>query len=295
MIEVSGAAVPTLIGGEYLTKRVEQRSIIEHLGVDGSVVNLNGLWEHNTLPQAMWRVMVASGDAAPVSFRADTRTFWDWGTALGAVSKRLIWRPLLNGLHSWGFADVFPATAGNALPFGITRASAIVISAWVRKKAAGDVTDAKRGIAFGSNIVMAPSRGVPMCGFFGDGAQGYRFGSINCPDGTAAGEIAQNQIDANSVQPPELVSPGVAWMHVRLKMIPPTVATTGRIACYLNGQLVVTYTTLTNLPRGGGGVSAGREFSAVEPGVYCYGDAARAITGFLTWDIRVSLMDDFSV
>lgn len=295
MIEVTGAATPVLVGAEYLTKRLEMRSMIEHLGVDGSGVNLNGLWEHNGLPQAMWRVMVASGDAGPLSFRADFRTFWDFDTALAGASRRLIWRPILNGLHSWGWAETQPATAGNALAPNITRAPAIAISAWVRKKAAGNATDAKRGIAFGNNIVMAPSRGVPMTGFFGDGSLGFRFGSINCPDGAAAGEIAVNQIDANSVQPPELVNPGVAWMHVKIKMIPPTVGVTGRIACYLNGQLKVVYASLTNLPRGAGGVVAGREFSGVEPGIYAYADAARAITGFMVWDARVTLMDDWTV
>lgn len=293
---VTGAAIPPILGSSYLVKRSEFRAIMEHLGADGSAVNLNAILEHGGLPVAWWRVMVASGDSLPVSFRANERTWWDFATAAAGASKRLIFRPLLNGMHSWGWGLTFPALAGSGVSIPGMRPPAVEVSAWLRKKAAGDATHAKRGIAFGNNIVMGPSAGVPMCGLFGDGAQGFRFGSINCPDGLGAGEIASNTIDAGSVQPAGLANPGAAPFHVRVKMIPPGPSTgePGKIATYLNGLHVKTFDTLTNLPRGAGGVSAAREFSGVEPGLYAYGDAA-AITGFMLWDVRVAVLEDWTV
>lgn len=293
--ETTGAANPVLLGGESLTFRAEWRSIYD-VTVDGSPANLNGTVQNlSGAPQVMWRVMAGSGDATPLILAANFRKMWNFDTALGAASRRIIFRPYLNGINSLGWSDVFPALAGSAIAANVARPPAVTISAWIRKNAAGGVTDAKRGIGFGSNIVIAPSAGVPMCGLFGDGVQGFRFGSIGCPDGAGAGEIAQSAIDANSVQPAELVSPGANWFHVKVKLIPPAPGIPGIWAAYLNGQLIRVYSTLTNFPRGGGGVSAGREFFGVEPGIYAYADAARAITSFLVWDARVRIADDWSV
>lgn len=290
---VSGAAIPQF-NTTALSRRAEWRSMIEHLGIDGSAVNLNGLVTDSLAPSAMWRVQVASGDALPVSFRADFRTLWDFSTGAAAASKRLIFRPYLNGTHSWGWGQVFPGLSGASIPGATPRAPSLTISAWLRKKIAGDATHAKRGIGFASTIVMAPSNGVAMCGLFGDGVTGFRFGSVNCPDGQAAGEIAANAIDAGAVQPAELVSPGVTWFHVAIRLFPPGPGEPGKWAGYLNGRLIKVFDQLANLPRGGGGVSAGREFSTVEPGILAYGDAA-AINGYLVWDARVTIDDTWNV
>lgn len=292
--ETTGAANPVLLGGERLVTRGEWRSFYDTT-IDGSASNMTGILEGEGITVVMWRVMVGSGDTTPLNLHTDFRKAWNFDTAVGAASRRIIFRPWVNAINSLGWSAVWPTIAGSAIAANVSRPPSVSISAWIRKNAAGGVTDAKRGIGFGSNIIIAPSAAVPMCGLFGDGAQGFRFGSVHCPDGLGAGEIAATDIDANAIQPAELVNPGIGWFHVRIKLIPPGPGAPGLWAAYLNGQLVRVYSTLTNFPRGGGGVAVGREFFGVEPGIYAYADAARAITSFLVWDARVRIADEWSV
>jgi len=121
----------------------------------------------------------------------------------------------------------------------------------MRKVLAGDDTMARQFLGFAN--VTDPDFGKRSCmvGLLGDGAGGFRFGSLNCPE--APGGATQNgetDIDADPFQPAGLVAPGASAFRVDIKMCPPThLDTVGRIGCYLNGVLQKEYTAEANLPR----------------------------------------------
>lgn len=291
---VTGAAIPAIVGAGSLVRRAEWWSHKEHLEADGSAVLMTGTVPNlGGLLQTMWRVIAGT---TPTSFLANNVTMWDFSTA-PAQSRSIAFRPFVNALHSWGWRDVMPALAGTLLP-GIGRSPSLTISAWVRKKAAGDATHARRCIGFGNNIALSPSGATPRCGLIGDGALGFRFGSVHCPDGLAAGETAANAIDAGSVQPAELVNPGAALFHVAIKLIPPgpTSAEPGKWAAYLNGLHIKTFdNAAVNFPRGNNGVAqVVRYWEGVEPTIYSYQDAA-ALVGMLVWDARIIVANEWDV
>lgn len=288
-LRVTGNAIPLNL--EALNRRGAWRAVAEHFEVDNTAVRLNGIVEGQPGPDAtMFRIISGTG---PGSFLTDGRTMWDLSTAM-AQNRNICFRPFFNAVHAWGWRDVMPAMTGAAnLP--TLRPSAVAIEAWMRKKAAGDATHARRTFGFGNNTILTPSAGVPRCGLIGDGALGFRFGSVGCPNGAAAGETAAGAIDANFIQPAELINPGVNWFHVRIKLIPPGPnGEAGKWAGYLNGRLVGVFTQAANLPRGAGAVSALREWDGVEPTIYSFSDAAGALVGQALWGVRVSIEDDWT-
>lgn len=131
---------------------------------------------------------------------------------------------------------------------------AFVWEALLRKYNNVDAVNAQTGMfayhgGSGSISPSVPSFSDPRVGLVGDGADGFRFGSVGCPDGSVA--TAENQIDANSVQPSGLVNPGLNWFLVKFKYIPAQLGgLPARVACYLDDVLVATFTAIANLPRG---------------------------------------------
>lgn len=168
--------------------------------------------------------------------------------------------------------------------------------AWVRKRNPGDGSDSRVTFGFADNTVVFPSAEVARLGLIGDGLGGYRFGSVNAPDGLAAGNNAPTDIDANAVQPAELLNAnlGTKWFHVRIKMVPPTANSPGKWGAYLNGRLAATYTTLTNFVRGSQGVATA-DFTRIEPSLLNFGDAAIVVPAPVFTDIRMWVEEDLTL
>ena len=169
-------------------------------------------------------------------------------------------------------------------------------AAWLRKATdVGEPETARAFFGFGnvSGSPLGATKTVPRVGLIGDGLLGFRFGSVNCPDG-APGTNGFADIDAGSVQPASLVNPGLKWFHVRIKVFPaqPT-GELGTVACYLNEQLVVFYNTVTNLPRGFNG--ADQRFRPLNAFILADFDAVTQLNGLMVWLPEWWLDRDYSL
>lgn len=132
---------------------------------------------------------------------------------------------------------------------------AFVWEALIRKWNNVDLVNAFTGMFVfhggpGSNSPTGVAFTDPRIGLVGDGNTGFRIGSIGCPNGSAAS--SESQIDAGSVQPSELVNPGLNWFLFKMKFVPAQLGgLPARIACYLDDVLIKTFTDATvNFPRG---------------------------------------------
>lgn len=190
------------------------------------------------------------------------------------------------------FRSAFGSLASPGISPEVPRGFATSIMAWCRKLAGGDSSSAKCCIGFADTTTIGgpgSSSLSPRVGLVGDGAGGYRFGSVNCPDGTVApAENADNAIDANAFQPQALVAPGTGWFHVWVKMIPPTPENpTGRWEARLNGVLVATFSLLANFPRGNQNVN--KNFARLEPVIQNWGGTVAVPPSLVYRDIRLWL------
>lgn len=286
-IRKGSASVPNIPGAESLARFTEWRHFITGLN-NGDAMSLNGLTRNlDTLPQAMFRVITG---AVPTYQNIDKqRTMLVQSAA--AQASNMAFRPWINAPNPvLGWRDTYvPLTGpiGDVPPIGRW-----TIQAWARKLLAGSVTWARTTFGFGDNTALLPSGPVARCGLIGDGLLGFRFGSVHCPDGLAAGETPQAAIDANFIQPPELVNPGANWFHVKIVMVPPTPTQTGRWAAYLNGRLIKVFDSPVNFPRGTQGVD--RNYAQVEATIYSFFDAS-VIPGVYYHDLRVAIDDDAQV
>lgn len=179
------------------------------------------------------------------------------------------------------FRDTFAGSGSGALEAlasPVTRA--MVWQAWLRKATAGDPCTARQFFGF-MNTSNSPLGATKVCsrvGLIGDGVNGFRFGSVNCPDG-AAGVNGFADIDANAVQPAVLANPVLKWFHVKIKMVPPTPLLPGAVGCYLDGQLVAKFSALANFPRGTN--AANRDFYPIEACCFADFDAVTQLNGFM--------------
>lgn len=201
----------------------------------------------------------------------------------------------------WGldFSHAFP-TALEAAP-GVETRLACVVQGWMRKRLAGDATSSAQfvGIVNNNGDINRSSR-VARIGIMGDGVLGFRFGSLNCPDAVATGgtDNAATAIDPGSFQPANLVNPGASWFHAKIKMIPATEAQTGRVGCYLNGRLVVTFTSAARMPRTSlSSIDvAGSPYWPLQPAFAAWGNGGAAPSpGYYLRDLRVRLDEDVSL
>lgn len=219
------------------------------------------------------------------------------GTAIDAPSARLMhFRP-----HAIG--ATFPARIEFRESFGNITAPSVdtsvvplplscSIQAWFRKETSGDTSHARFTFGFCDMQVVFPSAERSRIGLIGDGAGGYRFGSVHCPDGAASGNTTATAIDANSVQPAGLVSPGTNWWHARIKIVPPTPTQSGRWGAYLNGILQATFATNTNFPRGS--LATSHNYSSIEAAVMYYSDTTQ-LPGVLVDDLRVTFDEIYAL
>jgi hypothetical protein len=168
---------------------------------------------------------------------------------------------------------------------------AISILAWLRKEASGSSTHARTGFGFCDHAVTYPSKEIPRIGLIGDGATGFRIGSVNCPDGSASGDNAATDIDANAVQPAALVNPGANWFHLEVKLIPPTPTVGGHWKAKLNGLGVASFGTNTNFPRGS--QATNRNYVGIIPMICAYPDTVQ-IPGLIVDDLRIRISEDLT-
>lgn len=286
-IRKGSASVPNIPGADSLARYTEWRHFIVGLN-NGDAMTLNGITRGlDTLPQTMMRVI--SG-AVPTYQNIDKRRTM-LVASTGVANSNMAFRPWINApCPVLGWRDTFVPVTG---PVGdIPVVGAWSIQAWMRKLAAGSVTWARTTFGFGDNTILTPSAPIARCGLIGDGVQGFRFGSVHCPDGLVAGDTAQNAIDANFIQPAELVNPGASWFHVKITMVPPTPVNPGRWAAYLNGRLVQVFTNPANFPRGSANVD--RNYAQVEASIYHNFDAS-VIPGLYIHDLRVGIDDTAQV
>lgn len=215
---------------------------------------------------------------------------------LATACRRMHFRP--HSIAAAGPARIdFRESFGNitATPVNLDKVPlplTCAISAWLRKEAGGDASHARFTFGFCDMTITFPSAPVARIGLIGDGVTGFRFGSVNCPDGAVSGDNAATDINANSVAPSELVSPSTNWFHVRIKVVPPTPTQTGRWGAYLNGVLVATFTTNVNFPRGS--ASTNRNYANIEPMICNYADAGQ-LAGMLFDDLRVTFDEDYTL
>lgn len=182
------------------------------------------------------------------------------------------------------FRDVFAGGGTGPLePLPAPSGAALVFQAWLRKLTAGDPCTARMFFGFmnTANSPLGATKVVARVGLIGDGVNGFRFGSVNCPDG-APGVNGFADIDANSVQPQVLQNPVLKWFHVKVKMVPATPTLPGAVGCYLDGQLAAKFSALANFPRGTNGTNRG--FHPVEAACFADFDAVTQLNGFLLYE-----------
>lgn len=295
--------LPALL--DPLTRGLELRLLIGGLN-DGDAIpvpaaGFPGLGRFQPAdPATNYSILSPSAGGTVVQARTlDGRRVASWFNLAGSNSVWIL-RPGANGsaalfcdFGSPAFQPLTSALAGS-LPtpqFGW----ATEIMAWCRKLNAGDASDCRMGFGFADNTVVSPSAPIPRVGILGDGGVGYRYGSVNCPDGLIGGANAPGDIDAGALQPTDLNNPGAAWWHSRIKIVPALPGQNAQIACYHNGLRVALYTTDTNFPRGHQGLSDGH--SRIEATIWNFsGDvAALHVPELCLWDVRFWLHDNYSV
>lgn len=284
----SGTAAAPIPGQESLARFTEWRHFLIGLN-NGDAMTFNGITRNlSTAPATMGRIL--AGGTLPTYQNVDQRRAMLIASS-NVANCTLVFRPWINGVCSvLGWQNALAQLAG--LVSDVPYPGAWSIMAWIRKLAAGSSTHARTTFGFGDNTVLTPSAPIARCGLVGDGLLGFRFGSVGCPDGAAAGDTPAAAIDANFIQPAELVNPGANWFHVKITLFPPTPTAPGKWAAYLNGRLIKVFDQVANLPRGSAAVN--RNYAQVEATIYHLFDAG-VIPGIHVHDWRVTIDDNAQV
>ena len=298
MPALSVGGSPSLSGAENIRRFIEYTLMNQALNDGDAMASpLGGIRRfHDALPATTTQFMAFTAGGAVTSKRVlDGRPGIGWFATAG---QNTCWVLSPGGaVHylDFGAPGFMPTTVPVASvfspPFGLTCS----VAAWCRKLAAGDSSSCRMTLGFANNTVVSPSGPVPRCGLLGDGAGGYRYGSVNCPDGLGAGANADNAIDANAVQPADLVAPGANWWHTRIKLVPATPTQPARWGAYHNGILVATFANQANFPRGHQGTSDAH--TRIQASILNFsGDvAALHIPELVLWNVRIVLDDDYTL
>jgi hypothetical protein len=200
--------------------------------------------------------------ANPANFKIlDGRTWLQLQSAGGGGRSLLRVRGFNQPTHRLDWRDTIGTVQG-ALATDPS-ALAYVWQAWLRKTAAGDATHSQQSFGFEDVTNLNPSATIPRAGLIGDGVLGFKYGSVNTPDGAAAGENGAADIAAGAVYAAGMDAPGAAMWHTAIKIVPPLSATQpGRWGAYHNFQLVKVFDQVANFPRGSAAVN--RNFSRLE-------------------------------
>lgn len=249
----SGAAV-------NLNNFLEIRMHVAGLNDGDAVTPLNGFTRWGGIGQSafytgpMW--VYRAGATAVLYRQANGRRMVEPQPAAGAFSTAYLRPYALNGLLLFAsdFSPTWPTMTGTVSENDVPLL-AMEVSGIFRKVVAGDNSTCRFCVGFADNTFLSPTAEIARCGLIGDGAGGYGYGSVNCPDGNGAVENAHTDRDANFVQPADLVAPGINYWVSTIKLVPPTPTAAGFWTARHNGALVGTFTTSTNFPRGSGGVT----------------------------------------
>lgn len=303
------AAVPDIPGADSLQSWIEFEAI-PGWGASAPDVAWTGFAFSRALP-----AMFAAGNPAAVwGLRGNQTAFFriindikvlDVFAIAGAIGGQecaQVFQPAATMAGANGFMDfvndfspLLEPSAGIGLPLAMS------VSGWIRKRLAGDATSCAQFVGFANdNGDLNFSRRVARIGIMGDGALGFRFGSVNCPDAPAGGnDNAATDIDGtNIVQPALLVNPGVNWFHVRVKAIPGFQGQPGRFGCYLNGRLVAVYTNPVNFPRTSRSAIdvSGGAYWPIKPAFCAFGNGGAAPSpGYYMRDIRAGYGQDLAL
>lgn len=247
------------------------RSLAEFLALpqglndgDNVGVPVTGVSRFNGPAAQAASIMTNLAGSAPITLRTvDGHRCFDFSANGAFNGQSLLWvfrpnaagQPLYVNMGPLAFRTTDPSYL--PVPDRDNQGYALEMSAWMRKTLAGDGSDCRFCFGIANNRTLGPSRRTCWAGLIGDGAGGYRFGSVNCPDSFVGGAANNNpgDVDANAVQPPSLVAPGTNWWKARIKVVPPTKTTPGRWAGYYNNGPAIIFDTQANMPRGHQGVS----------------------------------------
>jgi hypothetical protein len=204
----------------------------------------------------------------------------------------LVFRPFaVGGRYPLDFFGTFHNTSG-VIGTGTGKPPsplATSISAWLRKQVGGDSSSARFTFGFADNTVVYSSLPVARIGLIGDGAGGYRYGSVNCPDGINGTANGDTDIDAGSIQPADLVAPSTNWWHTRIKIVPATPTSAAKWGVYHNGTLLQTFVNTANFPRGSQGTT--HDFTRIEATIRAFDN----IKGLYIHDLRVKEEEDLTL
>lgn len=242
-------------------------------------------------------MMYRAGQATTLYLADGRRGFLSIPSPAGATC-RMIFRPRLQTVANLlRFRDTYgPILGGDSKGAAVAPQPSVSIECWLRKTAAGGQPTANFHMGFGSGVTLDPSGTVARAGLMGDGVGGFRFGSLNCPDGLAAGYNGASDIDpGTAVVPTGWDAPGTDWFHARVKMIPPTANAGGIIAFYAFETLQGFITGAGNLPRGNGATNW--DYKWMECNFIYYGNAVAppADSGVVGYGLRVRVEDDWTL
>jgi hypothetical protein len=213
--------------------------------------------------------------------KVDGRNCFEVATSLDNHHTSPVFRPSGLARYAHDFFSVFGTTTGSIDETGVPKPLSCSMSAWFRKKSSGDSSSARFTFGFMDNTVVYSSLPVARVGLIGNGSGGYRYGSLNCPDGVNGAANGDSDIDSGGdghFDPADLVTPQTKWWHTRVKLIPATPSQAAQIGIYHNGTLVKTITNPLNFPRGSQGSSLAN-FTRIEatlrswdltPGLYLF-------------------------
>lgn len=220
-----------------------------------------------------------------------------------AVSASIsIFRPVVGQVESLDFFDTasttITGTTGGHLP------RAYQFSAEIAKINAGDVIFPRFWFGF-CNITDAAGNGFArrscMIGLIGDGAGGFQFASVNCPNGSnAPGDPSMQCLVTDATQPSVLVTPGASAFYVTIKMVPPIPGVSGgQVACYLGSTRVALVTNANFFPQRS--VSSidvtNSQYFGIQPAIaeYPNQDGITVDAGVLLRDIRYKVTSNLDV
>lgn len=206
-----------------------------------------------------------------------------------AVGQGYIWKGTISGSASEQYARLIetdPIISGAPVPS--SERFGTVCQAWLRKVNNTDQVWARQFFGLmSSNLTPNGQSAIDArVGVFGDGASGFRLGSCHCPDGAAAGQSASNAADAGTIQPTELINPGLNWFHVKVKMVPRLGNNSPPgVAIYLNGVKRIEYHTNVNFPRGWSATN--HNYEQIEASVFADFDAVVQLCGWMFTDFEI--------
>lgn len=253
--------------------------------INAALTNELTYFQGGALPALGPAFATGGGGIAPVRAHVQSRRVWQLVPTL-ANGSDMEWR---GATAAGGATEQLAHMRDTALALEVAgpqgQAFAMVTQAWLRKNNNVNACWSRMrwGFAYAGIAYQVNADGWEThVGVIGDGANGFRLGSINCPDGTAVANNTAGAIDPGFVQPAVLINPALNWFHIKVKLVPATPTTPPAVGIYLNGSLRVSYNTNAHFPRGSQAVN--RDYLNVCPAAFCGFDAVTQLNGWWVSD-----------